>query len=194
MKFLCLLVALLLISCTSKPQVQTYFKDGGKKLSLPDSAKVKAVVSVSQGNVNEKLSAVLFAVPNQKYRLELSGTFGLSAASILWKEEGWKVVFPQDERYMEGVGDCIFIPVYGGVDIHKFATLFFGQRVDSLNCNGSDNWNLSLEYKENFALAFLGNDSLKLEVKTIDPKAEWKGGVWNLNVPEKYVKTHFPSH
>jgi len=187
MKIPWLLAALLLISCTSGPKVQNYFRDG-KKQSLPDSAKIKAVLSVSQGSVKEKLSAVLFAVPNEKYRLELSGTLGLSAASILWKSDGWKVVFPQDERYMEGTGDCVFVPVYGGVDIHKFATLFFGQRVNALDCNNSGSHNLSLEYVENHALTFFGNDSLKLEIKTIDPKAVWKGGVWNLNVPEKYVR------
>ncbi len=187
MKILCLLAALFLISCTSKPQVQTYFEDGGKKQSLPDSAKVKAVVSVSQGTVKEKLSAVLFAVPNERYRLELSGAFGLSAASILWKKDGWKIVFSQDERYMEGVGDCVFVPVYGGVDIHKFAVLFFGQKVSSLDCNNFNNQNLSLEYNGNIA-SLQRYPSLQLEIKNIDSKPEWKGGVWNLNVPESYVR------
>jgi hypothetical protein len=187
-----LLASLLFISCASKSRVQTYFEEGGKKQALPDSAKVKAVLSVSQGGVKENLSAVLFVVPNEKYRLELSGTFGLSAASILWKNDGWKIVFTQDERYMEGTGDCVFVPMHGGVDIHKFAILFLGQRVNTIGCNDSDSQNISLDYRENHALAFFGNDSLKLEIKAIDPKADWKDGVWNLNVPEKYVKIHFP--
>jgi len=175
-------------SCSRNPRPQTYF--GDKQIALPDSAKIKAVISVSQGgNVNERLSAVLFAIPNEKYRLELSGTLGLSAASILWKQDGWRIVFSQNERYMEGDGDCVFIPVYGGVDIHKFSLLFFGKKVNSLNCDDSNPSNLVLEYKDNSALAFFGKDSLKLEIKAIDPKAEWKSGVWNLNVPENYVRT-----
>jgi hypothetical protein len=176
-------------SCSHKPRPQTYFKSD--KISLPDSAKVKAVLSVSQNDVMEKLTAVLFAVPEQKYRLELSSTFGLSAASILWKKDGWKIVLPADERYMEGDGDCVFIPIYGGVDIHKFSLLFFGQKVNSLNCDNSNPSNLTLEYNDNSALAFFGKDSLKLEIKNIDSKAEWKSGVWNLNVPEKYVKIRY---
>jgi len=168
-----------LISCA--PRHSSGYFTSGKNVALPDSARVKAVVSVSQ----ENLSAVLFAVPNERYRLELSGTFGLSAASILWKKDGWKVVLPHNDRYMEGVGDCVSILGYGNVDIHKFAKLFLGRRVDALDCNGSV---LTLEYERNTALAVFGGDSLKLEIKTIDPKAKWGGGVWNLNVPEKYIR------
>jgi len=181
---LTLIIQVQMISCASRP----YFADG-KQIALPDSAKVKTTLSVSQENAKEKLSAVLFAVPNQRYRFELSGTFGLGAASILWKkDEGWRIVLPQNERYMEGTGDCVFVPIYGGVDIHKFAVLFFGQRVNSLACEGSALQNLTLEYAENTALAFFGTDSIKLEIKNIDSKAKWKSGVWNLNVPDKYVR------
>jgi len=184
------LAFLLLLSCASKPQGLGYF-ESNKQQALPDSAKVKAVVSVSQGDVKEKLSAVLFAVPNEKYRLELSGTFGLSAASILWKKDGWKIVFPQNERYMEGLGDCVFVPIYGGVDIHKFAALFFGQKTNSIDCNASNPQNLTLEYNGDIASVVVKTDnypSLQLEIKNIDPKAQWKNGVWNLNVPESYVR------
>ena len=179
-----LIIQIQLFSCASKP----YFADG-KQSVLPDSAKVKTTLSISKEDVRERLSAVLFAVPNERYRFELSGTFGLGAASILWKkDEGWRIVLPQKERYMEGTGDCVFVPIYGGVDIHKFAALFFGQRVNTLACDGSASQNLTLEYVDNTALAFFGTDSLKLEIKNIDSKANWKSGVWNLNVPDKYVR------
>ncbi|MDR0517101.1 MAG: hypothetical protein LBH25_08670 [Fibromonadaceae bacterium] len=159
-------------------------------MPLPDSARVKAVISISQNGTKEKLHAVLFAIPNEKYRLELSGPFGLSAASILWKQDGWRAVFSQEERYIEGTGDCIFLPIYGGVNIHKFAVLFFGQRVNSLDCEGEPQ-SLAMKYEDNCAHAFLGSDSLKLEVKDIDPKAKWQSGVWNLNVPEKYIRNEW---
>jgi len=184
---LILIIGVQTFSCTQRPQ--THF--GDKQVALPDSAKVKAIISVSQGSVREKLSAVLFAVPNEKYRLELSGSLGLSAASILWKRDGWIIVYSQDERYMQGEGDCIFIPVYGGVNIHKFSLLFFGQKVNTLNCDDSNPSNLTLEYKDNSALAFFGKDSLRLEVKNIDKKAEWKSGVWSLNVPERYIRVGY---
>jgi len=177
------IISLLLVSCASKPS--GYF-DSKKQLALPDSARVKAVVSVSQEDANEKLSAVLFTVPNEKYRLELSGTFGLSAASILWKKDGWKVILPQNERYMEGTGNCVSIPVYGSVDIHKFATLFLGRRVDGIDCGNRNTFNL--EYSGNAAIVSSGSDSLRLEIKSIEPKVKWGSGVWNLNVPDKYVR------
>jgi len=182
-----LIIGVQTFSCTQRPQ--TYYSD--KQITLPDSAKVKAIISVSQGSVREKLSAVLFAVPNEKYRLELSGSLGLSAASILWKKDGWIIVFSQNERYMQGDGDCVFMPVYGGVNIHQFSLLFFGQKVNSLSCDSSNPSNLALEYNDNSVLAFFGKDSLKLEVKNIDSKAEWKNGVWNLNVPENYVRVGY---
>jgi hypothetical protein len=180
------MLMLLIISCSQRPGSQIYFRDN-KKIVLPDSAKVKAVLSVSQGNVKEKLSAVLFAAPNKKYRLELSGTLGLSAASILWNQSAWKIVMPLEERYMEGTADCVFIPFYGGVDIHKFSHLFFGQKVNELDC-GEFKSNLKLEYRENSAYILSGNDTLKLEIKSIDKKAKWKSDVWKLNVPDKYVR------
>jgi len=182
--FVVLIIQVQMISCASK----AYFAEG-KQSALPDSAKVKTTLSISKEDVKEKLSAVLFAVPNERYRFELSGTFGLGAASILWKKnDGWRIVLPQNERYMEGTGDCVFVPIYGGVDINKFAALFFGQRVNSLACEGSALQNLTLEYVDNTAIAFSGADSLKLEIKNIDSKAKWKSGVWNLNVPDKYVR------
>ncbi|MDR3001065.1 MAG: hypothetical protein LBU89_07360 [Fibromonadaceae bacterium] len=174
---------LLLISCAKKPQVYT-FPDGAKVV-LPDSARVKAMVSVSQNDVKEKLSAVLFAVPNQRYRLELSGTFGIGAASLLWKSDGWKLVFPQEERYMEGTGDCVFLPTYGGVDIHKFSLLFLGNRVNDLACENSISPDLTLEYREN---SILIHPMLLIEIRNIDKKSKWGSGVWNLNVPDKYVR------
>jgi len=186
-KILIIFIILDLISCASG---RGYFADG-KQVALPDSAKVKTVLSVSKEDAREKLSAVLFAVPGERYRFEFSGTFGLGAASILWKkDEGWRIVLPQNERYMEGVGDCVYVPIYGGVDIHKFAALFFGQRVDTIACKDSAQ-NITLEYVENTALAFFGKDSLKLEIKNIDKGAKWKSGVWNLNVPEKYVRVSY---
>jgi len=186
-KILMIFIILEVVSCASS---RGYFAQG-KQVVLPDSAKVKTTLSVSKEDVKEKLSAVLFAVPYERYRFEFSGTFGLGAASILWKrDDGWKIVLPPEERYMEGVGDCVYVPIYGGVDIHKFAALFFGQRVDSIACKDSLQ-NITLEYSENTALAFFGKDSLKLEIKSIDSRAEWKSGVWNLNVPEKYVRVSY---
>jgi len=185
--FLCI-IALLLASCASKSPA-VYFQEG-KQPALPSKAKVKTVLSVSQENVNEKLSAVLFAVPNEKYRLELSGTFGLSAASLLWNDGNWKIVFPQEERYMEGTGDCVFVPIYGGVDIHKFSLLFLGQRVDAIDCGGQNVF--KTEYVENSVLLSSGTDLLKLEIKNIDSKPQWGSGVWNVNVPDKFVRVTLP--
>jgi len=183
LKVLCA-IFIVLISCSKKPAVNTYFVSD-KTTALPDSAKVKAMISVSQNDKKEKLSTVLFAVPNERYRIELSGTLGLSAASVLWKQGEWKIIFPQDERYVKGEGNCISIPIYGNVDIHKFAALFFGQRIDALGCGEWDSFDL--EYTENSASVSSGRDTLKLEIKNIDSKAQWSAGVWNLNIPDKYV-------
>jgi hypothetical protein len=95
---------------------------------------------------------------------------------------------------MEGAGSCVFVPIYGSVDIHKFAALFLGQRVNSLDCDDLAASDLILEYKGNSVSFFFGHTvtdnypSLQLEIKNIDPKAQWKSGVWNLNVPESYVR------
>lgn len=177
-----------IMSCAPKHSVQANFFENNRKQTLPDSARVKATISITQNNATEKLSAVLFTVPNKKYRFELSAMFGLSAASILWKDDSWKIVFPQEERYMEGEGNCIFIPNYGNVDIHKFSLLFLGQKIDELSCNKNELDNLKAEYIENFALFSFGSDTLKLEIKDINTKSTWNNNIWNLNIPEKYIK------
>ncbi|GHV15003.1 hypothetical protein AGMMS49938_12220 [Fibrobacterales bacterium] len=170
-------ICYLLLSCAQKPPVNSFFDES--KIPLADSAKVKATILVSHNNSKEKLSAVFFAVPNKKYRLELSGTLGFSAASLLWADGKWSAVFPQDNRYAEGAGDCVYLPIYGGADIHKFASLFLGQRVENISCSSKDFVstdaistdaapkdadkkgaltkdaafsNLKIEYRENFAV------------------------------------------
>ncbi len=94
------------------------------------------------------------------------------------------MVSPLEERYKKGVGDCVSIPVYGNVDIHKFAALFFSQKVETIGCGYSF---FKLEYGENSTTVLSGSDSLKIEIKNIEYNPEFSSGVWNLNIPDSYI-------
>lgn len=81
--------------------------------------------------VPQKLSAVLFSVPNKRYRLELSGPMGIGVASLLWTDSLWNIVFPTERSYLEGNGYLVGMIGNGDfplINIHQVAA-FFEQKI-----------------------------------------------------------------
>lgn len=124
-----ILTVLVLVACTTGRKVSfAHGRNAGTE--APDSLKAKAhFIAIAADGTREKLSAVLFAVPRQRYRLELSGTMGISAASLLWQPTGWTLVFPTEEMYLQGQGAEIRVPgtLLSGIDVHQMAGLFWGE-------------------------------------------------------------------
>lgn len=96
----------------------------------PDSLKAKMDLELydAEGALHE-LSGVLFAVPEKRYRLELTGPIGIGVASLLWLPEKWTFIFPTEKKYIEGngywVGD-LQNRIFPVVDIHQVAGFFWG--------------------------------------------------------------------
>lgn len=105
------LVALLLLGgCTSAPPPVLMPQGTVLKSLHPDSVRVKFTMQVATPSGNEELDGVLWAIPQQKYRLELSGAMGVGAASILWTKQGWTAYLPTEDKTVEGLGDTLQIP------------------------------------------------------------------------------------
>jgi hypothetical protein len=127
--FLLLLLSLLLTGCV-----------GGKQSTAPavpgadapaDSLKVffSLTIYLPDGKTQD-LDAVLFSVPNKRYRMELTGTLGIGVASLLWLEDGWQMVFPIEKMYTKGAGYMVGLlndPSLPLVHIHQVAGLFDGK-------------------------------------------------------------------
>lgn len=127
-----LLFSLFVLSgCTGSNALR---KDAGEvsKEAEPvrDSLRAKFALTLSDKDGKERnFDAVLFSVPGKRYRMELTGPMGIGVASILWKEDGWFVVFPTEKLYVQGAGYMVglfsdnSIPM---VHIHQVASIFEG--------------------------------------------------------------------
>ena len=98
-----------------------------------DSLKAKFTLTIyGQDGKSQELDAVLFSVPNKRYRMELTASLGIGVASLLWLEEGWKMTFPTEKMYMKGAGYMVGLlndPSLPLVHIHQVAGLFDGKVI-----------------------------------------------------------------
>ena len=127
--FLLLLLSFFLTGCVGSKQTMSV--DVNAEGAPTDSLKAKFTLTIygPEGKSNE-LDAVLFSVPNKRYRMELTGSLGIGVASLLWLEEGWQMVFPTEKMYMKGAGYMVGLlndPSFPLVHIHQVAGIFDGK-------------------------------------------------------------------
>ena len=98
-----------------------------------DSLKAAFALTIhSPDGKPQDLDAVLFSVPNKRYRMELTGTLGIGVASLLWLEDGWRMVFPTEKLYVKGAGYMVGLfndPSLPLVHIHQVAGIFDGKVI-----------------------------------------------------------------
>ena len=127
---------LLLLSCFMTGCVggkQSTSVDVNAESAPVDSLKAKFTLTIyGQDGKSQELDAVLFSVPNKRYRMELTASLGIGVASLLWLEEGWKMTFPTEKMYMKGAGYMVGLlndPSLPLVHIHQVAGLFDGKVI-----------------------------------------------------------------
>jgi hypothetical protein len=127
--FLLLLLSLFLAACTGGRQAAAKAAESAE--APADSLKALFSLTIySPDGKTQDLDAVLFSVPNKRYRMELTGTLGIGVASLLWLEEGWQMVFPTEKMYVKGAGYMVGLlndPSLPLVHIHQVAGLFDGK-------------------------------------------------------------------
>ena len=127
--FLLLLLSLCLAGCVGGKQSSSV--DVNAEGVPADSLKAKFTLTIyGQDGKSQELDAVLFSVPNKRYRMELTGSLGIGVASLLWLEEGWQMVFPTEKMYMKGAGYMVGLlndPSLPLVHIHQVAGFFDGK-------------------------------------------------------------------
>ena len=131
--FLCAVVAFwVLCSCSGSKAMRKADGVGDTPVAaVTDSLKAKFKFSLfDKSGKEQEFDAVLFSVPGKRYRMELTGAMGIGVASLLWKEDGWQVVFPTEKMYVKGAGYMVglfsdsTIPM---VHIHQVASVFEGK-------------------------------------------------------------------
>jgi len=129
--FLLLLLSCFLTGCVGGKQSTSV--DVNAESAPTDSLKAKFTLTIyGQDGKSQELDAVLFSVPNKRYRMELTGSLGIGVASLLWLEEGWQMVFPTEKMYMKGAGYMVGLlnePSLPLVHIHQVAGIFEGNVV-----------------------------------------------------------------
>lgn len=96
-------ILLLTAGCSSTPPVAVIPPDFDN--APLDSVRVKLSLQtyLPNGKV-ETVRAVLWAVPQQRYRLEISGAMGISIGSLLWQDSQWLFNFNTLEQHSQGSG------------------------------------------------------------------------------------------
>ena len=124
-----LLSSLLLAGCAGGKK--TTASVAGSVEAPADSLKAKFSITIySEDGSSQDLDAVLFSVPNKRYRMELTAMMGVGVASLLWLESGWQMVFPTERMYVTGAGYMVGLftdPSIPMVHIHQVAGLFDGK-------------------------------------------------------------------
>ena len=133
MTLLCAVAAGLWGCAGTKPATEPSAQAAPAEEVKLDSLRAKmAITLVDENGKEQNLDAVLFSVPNLRYRMEFTGPMGIGVASMLWTEEGWTMVFPTEKLYMSGRGymvglfNAANIPM---VNIHQVAGFFDGKYV-----------------------------------------------------------------
>lgn len=126
-----LCLSLSILGCTSKPAVSV--DPSAEPVAVPqDSLRAKFTLTMVVDGNNQNFDAVMFSVPEKRYRMELMGPLGIGVAQLLWQESGWQIVFPTEKKYLSGAGymvglwDDETIPM---IPIHQVAALFEGKLV-----------------------------------------------------------------
>jgi len=134
-----LLISTLFLACSPSGRL-SYRHSLDVRPTPPDSIKAKAVfTAVTPQGGREDLSAVLFLVPGQRYRLELSAGFGVSVASLLWKDSAWTLLLPTEESFIRGAGSEIQVPgaLMAAVNVHQLAGIFWGDLLPEASAGDS---------------------------------------------------------
>ena len=129
--FLLVLLSLFLTGCAGSKKTNSAVAT--PEVAPVDSLKASFALTIySPDGKSQDLDAVLFSVPNKRYRMELTGTLGIGVASLLWLEEGWQMVFPTEKMYVKGAGYMVGLfndPSLPLVHIHQVAGIFDGKVI-----------------------------------------------------------------
>lgn len=125
------LLAFLFFSCGNhipKPTLQYE----GVAISSPqvDSLRAKFTLQVANTKAEpEELEGVLWAVPGQRYRIEINGPMGIGIASLLWQQEQWQVYVPSEDLHTQGVGNRPQVPglALPDISIHRLLGPIWGE-------------------------------------------------------------------
>lgn len=181
---------LLLLSCAGGRAPQ----QGSSTVEVvPDSLRAKLLLRVpTPDSSEEELSAVLWAVPQQRYRLEISGTLGVQVASLLWLPHQWLALFPTESRFVQGKGEVVRLPglVMPAIPVHRLLRFVWDPDCvaeERFQSSQGAEWDLRFQYgHDSLRVTQGGRWLMSLAVVQRKPQMEWGAGVWKLKKPDHY--------
>ena len=200
-------LVIFLTGCSTRPKTELI----PKAYIQPEIDSLRLKLSLTshspQGKV-EKVSGTLWAVPEQRYRLEISGTMGMSVASVLWDKEFWLFNFNTMEKHQKGIGDLLMVPdsPLPPLSIHKVLAPCWGEWIESESSSikfakhYGETWIEQINYPEEQIMMKFGKpellDSLvipsyleyyhqkqkllTITVKEVKRDLSWSPSVWRL--------------
>lgn len=145
-----------------------------EQLEAADSLKIDFTLVWKLEKEAGALDGVLFWVPQQFGRFELRGPMGITLASVLWDESGWKSWIPSEERLFEGDGERLPAPLtfgLGALSLDSLAQLARegAEQKKAMRWERTDGW-------------------LQLHGAQLVNNPKW--GVWvrRLDLPEKFER------
>jgi hypothetical protein len=126
--FLIAIIIFLWSACTKKQSPFLRYTSEAIHHKLPDSLKASIDLSFATETESGSLSGTLFSVPGERYRIELRGPLGISAASIFWKDSNWSIIIPSEELIWKGRGRDLPTPIPGlkSINIHQLVSTLWG--------------------------------------------------------------------
>jgi hypothetical protein len=98
----------------------------------PDSVRAKLTLMIPRLDSSvDEVDGMLWAVPEQRYRLELSGPMGIQVASLLWTPDAWLALAYLQNRYVQGLGPVLLIPgmQMPAIPIHRLFSFAWGEMI-----------------------------------------------------------------
>ena len=188
-KILFCFATVFLCSCSRHPQPILTGIVVPQNVLPVDSLRAKLVLTVpTSDKASEEVSGVLFAVPKQRYRLELSGPMGVQVASLLWKEGQWTALVPNEERYTQGNGNLISIPglLLPDLSIHRLLAFAWGDLLPA----GSDT--AKPEFVHGHELrSWTSPDSLKLRAEFDSSSHRLQALVVRASIPDYDLRLEY---
>jgi len=150
------------------------------RITGPDSLRAEVTLTALSGASKTSASGHFYAHPGKRYKLDLYGFPGILGAAFLWKEAHWSLALYEQNKWLEGEGRLIPLPMLSGVKA-PFELVFapiWGQVLPP-------QWDKSLAGKQ---LACSAIDSLYFEWRSEEKKdgaeslAESKATHWRIRL------------
>ena len=204
MKYFSFFLVLFLFGCASE---QVTFDSAKQEGTWEAKAQIRDQTS---GKTNS-VSMEVFAIREKALRLEITGTFGVSVASVLLQGEQISYLLPQQKKFVSGNASPRSLAqlLHSEVNPKWFYAVFFDQPIkdSGWSCKAAEDhlvqscentglgtkvvWSERQGERKRITIS-QNSREIQILVKTFQPKVQEPGTVFQLEAPEGYSRYKLP--